>query len=736
MADKQESMVRSKSKSLSGQMLLLFLVTILIPVASMGLFFYQYMSNSLKKEIMLYSDFNMKEKSEYFELLTNNVAHIARAMLEHEDMPSAFRELQTTSDLDDVTSIKEIDNLRQTYAELSRQQGIRKLQLLMLDGKGLELYNQYIKPCQLSVIFMRQLSQQEIKDPKRVSWFWNSNDATQNNESLIAWLPLFNETKTNKIGYLLVFLDMSFLHSRLQGEQQYEQYFAVIDENLLILYHTEEQRIGTFLKPEHSSKINHRGTYLIYDFNHQLSIVSQSIIKSSNWSFLSFIPYQYVQKRTSGVLSTTFSLVFLLLVLAVIFGSYLTNYYLTPLNKITQHFKSYQQGNTYPEINLKEKGNNEITELTKWYKLFFINLKEKELIDKKLSQKQKEYHQLVNSVREVLFRMNQQGFLVFLNQAWEEITSYSINEALDTSILSYIHPDDQIKFQSAFDSLKNEKTELKIVVRFIKPKQKHGWMEIIARMDEDQEDSTEALVSGIMIDITERKELDVLKDNFINALCHEIKTPFTTFKQGIQILSDGERYQISREEKKYIFETLNNNISRLQRLLDNLFVYKGIEEGEESYILQADNLNQLVASVVEEMRPQAKAKALSLEFIEDPKLKELEFDKGKVERAFKNLLDNAIKFTQQGGIKVSTKLQQDKALVIIQDTGIGILEEDFSKLFHQFSQLSCGLNRTTGGTGLGLVIAKRIMEQHQGTIKLQSEFQKGSCFTMEFPYKV
>jgi signal transduction histidine kinase len=134
------------------------------------------------------------------------------------------------------------------------------------------------------------------------------------------------------------------------------------------------------------------------------------------------------------------------------------------------------------------------------------------------------------------------------------------------------------------------------------------------------------------------------------------------------------------------------------------------------------------------MRPQAETKKLSLELSKDPLLEELEFDRDKVGRALKNLLDNAIKYTHQGGIKVSTKLDQNKALVSIQDTGIGINEEDFSKLFQQFSQLSCGLNRTTGGTGLGLVIAKKIMEQHQGTIRLESEAQKGSCFTMEFPY--
>jgi signal transduction histidine kinase len=82
-------------------------------------------------------------------------------------------------------------------------------------------------------------------------------------------------------------------------------------------------------------------------------------------------------------------------------------------------------------------------------------------------------------------------------------------------------------------------------------------MEIIARMDETDEDNKETLISGIMIDITERKELDVLKDNFINAVCHEIKTPFTSFKQGIQILKDSEHVDISRDEKEYVFETLN-----------------------------------------------------------------------------------------------------------------------------------------------------------------------------------
>ena len=203
MADKQESIVRLKNKSLSGRMLLLFLSTIIIPVASMGLVFYQYMTNSLQKEIMLYSDFNMKEKSEYFELLINNVTHIARAMLEHEDMPSAFRDMQKTSNHFDMSSFKSIDRLNLTFSALSRQQGVRKFQLLRLDGKGIEFYGHSKKQCQVNQLFINQFSQQEIKDPDRLNWFWNSNDATENNENLIAWLPVFDKAKTNKEGYLL-----------------------------------------------------------------------------------------------------------------------------------------------------------------------------------------------------------------------------------------------------------------------------------------------------------------------------------------------------------------------------------------------------------------------------------------------------------------------------------------------------------------------------------------------------
>ncbi|HOI25463.1 MAG TPA: ATP-binding protein [Caldisericia bacterium] len=726
--------MKSNKQSISKRMMILFLFTVIIPVAMMGIVFYQYMTDSLQQEIMLYSDSVMNEKNEFFDLLISNITHISSSMMQHDDMPKAIQELQQSQNIKNLESFHSIDRLQQTFSELQEQQGVRKLQLLRLDGSGIEFYGNYKKACAVNQIFMRHFNFQEIKNPQHLQWFWNANDATENNEQLIAWLPLLDSSKVKTQGYLLFYIDMIYLHSKFKGEQRYGQYYAVVDENLQILYHPEEKRIGTILLADDFSNIIEKGSKLLYDFNHELSIVSYSCFKSTNWSFLSFIPYQYIHDRTFGILSTTFGLVFLLLILAIMFGLFLSTYYLVPLNKITQHFKNFQLGIPNPDLNLSERGNNEISELTKWYKLFFSNLKEKEVIDKKLSKKQKEYHQLVNSIREVLFRMNQHGDLVFLNKAWEEITSYSIDEALENSLISFVHPDDHAQFSYALDTLIREKSELKTVVRFIKPDQRQGWMEIIARVDETDEDNKEALISGIMIDITEQKELDVLKDNFINAVCHEIKTPFTSFKQGIQILIDSEQEAISKDEKTYVFETLNKNIFRLQRLLDDLFIFKDFEDGQESYIIKADNLNNLVEQIVEEMRPHAESKKLSLDLSKDPMLEEIEFDRDKVARALKNLLDNAIKYTHQGGIKVSTKLDQNKALVSVQDTGIGINEEDFSKLFQQFSQLSCGLNRTTGGTGLGLVIAKKIMEQHQGTIRLQSEAQKGSCFTMEFPY--
>jgi two-component system phosphate regulon sensor histidine kinase PhoR len=729
---KRESMMNKKKQSLSRRMLFLFLFTIILPVSLMGFVFYQYLTESLQKEIILYSERSMKEKNEYYQLLMDNMNQMALNAMQRSEVQASFQELKEAVELSEISSQDTTEQAFEVFSQLIQQEGIKKIQLLLLDGKGLE-FSDTIHPFYAQQPMIWQLRNESAISPQLLRWFWNNDNLSSKNEKLIAWLPFFENSQTQTSGFLLLYMDMSFLHSRLRGDMQYEQYYAVVNEDLLFLYHPHENRIGTHLKSAYLDNIRQKAPATVNDFDNHPSIVSYSLIKSSNWSFLSFIPYRYIQQRTAGVLSTSIGLVMLLLILATVFGLYLSGYYLTPLSKITQHFKDFQLGRSDLVHQLEEKGNNEISELTKWYNLFFLNLKEKEITDRKLAKSQSEYHQLVNSIREVLFRMNKASELIFLNSAWEDITSHTIKNAINTSILSFIHPDDKAKFEYAFNALLKGKIELKMEVRFLKPDQSDCWMEIIARIDEEVDKENKILISGIMIDVTERKELDVLKDNFINAVCHEIKTPFTSIKEGVQIFKDGLSHEINLEEQNYVFKTLNKNISRLQRLLDDLFIYKNIEEGEESFIIKTDSLNHLIENIVEEMRPQVEEKQLSLEFFQDKNLPPVDFDSDKLGKAFRYLFDNAIKYTKHGGIKISTQLSGDKALVKINDTGIGIQADDFSKLFQQFSQLSCGLNRTTGGTGLGLVIAKRIMDEHQGNIKVESEPNEGSCFTMELP---
>lgn len=228
-------------------------------------------------------------------------------------------------------------------------------------------------------------------------------------------------------------------------------------------------------------------------------------------------------------------------------------------------------------------------------------------------------------------------------------------------------------------------------------------------------------------DITKEKELDKTKREFIANLSHEMRTPLSAIKGFVETLEQEKE----GEEKMYL-ETIKRNTERLIRIVDDLLYISRIEEGKEFFYLEEVDLEDAIAVVLKIFEPEIKKKGLELVLGVERGLK-IKVDRYQLENILINLIDNAIKYTERGYVKVSATKKDDRVLITVEDSGYGIPEKDHERIFERFYVVDKSRSKKYGGVGLGLSIVKHLVEARGGKITLWSSPGMGSRFTVHLP---
>jgi signal transduction histidine kinase len=228
-------------------------------------------------------------------------------------------------------------------------------------------------------------------------------------------------------------------------------------------------------------------------------------------------------------------------------------------------------------------------------------------------------------------------------------------------------------------------------------------------------------------------ELNRLKANFISTISHELRTPLTHLKGYLELLTNGEIGPLTEDQQAAAAVMLRSEM-RLERLIDDLIQFSLVSRGEMSLNASQVRLSDLARAAVLQIESKARSKNINLEMnIKDP-LPEVVVDEEKIGWVVSQLLDNAIKFTPTGGyVVLSLSEEQDLVKVTVSDNGIGIPPERSEEIFIAFHQLDSSSTRQQGGTGLGLALARRILEAHGSDIEVQSTEGKGACFSFSLP---
>jgi signal transduction histidine kinase len=224
------------------------------------------------------------------------------------------------------------------------------------------------------------------------------------------------------------------------------------------------------------------------------------------------------------------------------------------------------------------------------------------------------------------------------------------------------------------------------------------------------------------------REANRLKEDFLATTSHELRTPLTNILGSLEVL----RGMMDGEQTEFL-DMIEKNGQRLKRTLNALLDLSMLRSGEEDLELTPMPLDDCVERVASDLRADAEEKGLSFRVDLSGAPAWAELDEQYLEQILRNLIENAIKYTEEGGIAVSTGTVDDRVYVEVEDTGIGIDEEFLPDLFEEFKQESRGRSRTYEGNGLGLAISARLADQMEGAIRVETEKNEGSRFRVEFP---
>jgi signal transduction histidine kinase len=224
-------------------------------------------------------------------------------------------------------------------------------------------------------------------------------------------------------------------------------------------------------------------------------------------------------------------------------------------------------------------------------------------------------------------------------------------------------------------------------------------------------------------------EEEVARREFLTNVAHELRTPLMAAGGYLQILQNG---MLNREQLTQAVDTVARNIQKIATLVNDIFFLQELDLVLPDF--QAVELGEIASNVLEQYKSQAAQRGVHLSLTEDRDLPPVSGDPKSLEHALVALVDNAIKFSPKGGdVEIRLRKGKGQVLVTVEDHGIGISPNTRPRIFDRFYHLEKHEGDLFGGIGLGLAITRQVIQQHKGTLKVESEHGKGSTFTMNLP---
>jgi len=350
---------------------------------------------------------------------------------------------------------------------------------------------------------------------------------------------------------------------------------------------------------------------------------------------------------------------------------------------------------------------------------------------------EEKYRVLAETSADGVITIDPLGRLTYVNPSFEKLCGKRKSRILATLFRDYLLDDSVYFFQQIFiDARKQNETIENVELELIN--EIRGAIPIEVNIAPLKKDKEFAGMVCTVRDITQRRRMEDelkkserLKTEFMNIAAHELKSPVTPVKGYLDLIISDEN---ASEQVKNWAKISLRNAERLLKLVNDILDVSRLDSDTMRFDMEKLDTVEILEEIVEDMKSTIERK--NLQFITKiPKnLPAIVGDKYRLSQVLKNLLVNAVKFTDHGSITVGARKKEDYIVIWVEDTGVGVSESELKKIFTKFYQAYTGEDRKNEGTGLGLFICKEIIEKHNGKIWAESKLRKGSKLLIQLPY--
>ena len=526
--------------------------------------------------------------------------------------------------------------------------------------------------------------------------------------------PLIKEKKSNKLDQLVD-----------EYGKKLEARITIVDRQGLVLADSREEpaqmdnhlqrpeiqealKTGLGKKNRHSATLDLDMKYVAVPIKEQGDIVG--IMRVA-------LDLSKMKKMYQGIWKVLFQVGVITFIISIILSLKFASNITDPIENMTDIVKKISQGSFNQKIKVDTK--DEIGELAKMFNQMVDRIQEKV---NQISNEKSKIEAIVGSIGDGVFAVDLSRKIVLINLAARDI--FNVEEEVIGKPL--INITQNYKLEDLIDQALNEFESVTEEIELLLPEERTFRVRLAPIIREDK-------AIGVVVslrDITDIRQLQQMRTEFVSNVSHELKTPLTSIKGYVETLLETDP---DKDTYDSFLEVINDETNRLELLIDDILNLSKIESGVSDLDEEVD-INKVVTNLLSLLKPKAVEKNINLELSLGDELPLIEGNYNQLSRMMINLIDNAIKYTPENGtVEVKAREEQEKLIIEVEDNGLGIPEEDLARIFERFYRVDKGRSRKLGGTGLGLSIVKHIVENHNGEIDVKSELEQGTTFIIEIP---
>ena len=450
-----------------------------------------------------------------------------------------------------------------------------------------------------------------------------------------------------------------------------------------------------------------------YEYDGETYLACYMAVEPSGWGIVVQEPLRIIMAKsyvvTNFLLGINAAAFIAAVAVALLFARQVTN----PLRRLAEYAGTVERGDYTAELEVE--GRDEIAEVTSAIK---------SMVKQMVAMQEKELAAIVNSMKDGLIVLDQNDRVTRVNPYMEQMLGVRAAEVLNKSIPE-LESDPRLMPLARLARTESPDDEVVLTEPYERILKVHS-STLKSGSDKDLGKVK------VILDVTQERELDQMKTDFIANTSHELRTPLHSIRGFVKLILDGK--VPDEETQREFLSIVDEQSQHLSNLVSSILDTAAMESGETSFEMQPVSMGEVIDKVVVKLQKIADYREIVVEAGLPETLPPIQGDPEKLEQVVTNLVHNAIKFSPKGGkVRITARTENSSMLVQVIDHGIGIPPGDIPSLFQKFFKVHGSMPWASSGTGLGLYIVKQIVEAHRGQVWVESEQGEGSTFILELP---